>query len=185
MVCADAATGATFALAPAIALVADLVGWDCGIGYYRSRMDRNAALTAILIIDDDGFLRSVIRRILRGDGHQVIEALDGAEGLKMFETCRPDLVITDIRMSPVDGVQVLLAAKKYNPMMAVIMMTGHLTMASDAAEAKKLGADDYICKPFQLEDFGRRVDIALNCREQLRMQRMAGVTGAIQGLSRV
>ncbi len=148
MVCADAATGATFALAPAIALVADLVGWDCGIGYYRSRMDRNAALTAILIIDDDGFLRSVIRRILRGDGHQVIEALDGAEGLKIFETCRPDLVITDMRMPRVEGPEVIRSIRKKNLRIPIIALSGSRTFyrVNILQLAKEAGANTILNK---------------------------------------
>ncbi|MSR65093.1 MAG: response regulator [Verrucomicrobiae bacterium] len=125
-------------------------------------------MSKILIVDDEAGILDVLQCWFSEQGHQITTTTKGDEAIRLLPQIDPDLVITDIRMSPVDGVQVLLAAKKYNPIMAVIMMTGHLTTTSDAAEAKKLGADDYICKPFQLEDFGRRVEIALKLREQLR-----------------
>ena len=140
-------------------------------------------MSKILIVDDESGILEVLCCWFSDQGHQVTTATKAEVAIQLLPEVDPDLVITDIRMHPVDGVQLLLAAKKYNPMMPVIMMTGHLTSASDASEAKKLGADDYICKPFQLEDFGRRVDIALKCREQIRRGGTVGSSGATEGLA--
>src|ERR1051326_608311 len=142
-------------------------------------------MAKILIVDDETGILDILHCWFSEQGHQITTTTNGGEAIQLLPQIDPDLVITDIRMSPVDGVQGLLAPKKYNPLVAVIMMTGHLTSAKDATEAKKLGASDYVCKPFQLEDFGRRVDIALKCREQLRTLGLGGSTGTRPGISRV
>ena len=64
-------------------------------------------MALILLIDDDAFYRGVLRQILEDGGHQIIEAVNGPEGLERFRSRRPDLVITDMRMPGVDGGEVI------------------------------------------------------------------------------
>ncbi len=123
-----------------------------------------------LVVDDEQSMVTMLGEWLASRGHQVSQATCGESAIRLIAEVSPDLVITDIRMSPVDGFQVLRAAKKQDPLMGVIMITGHLTAANDAAEAMKLGADDYICKPFSLQELGRRTDYVLRYREKLRSQ---------------
>jgi CheY-like chemotaxis protein len=78
----------------------------------------------VLVIDDDGFYRSVIRRILEDDGYQVIEATNGAEGLEMFKMHRPTLVITDMRMPGMGGTEVIRVLRDMEPQVRVIAVSG-------------------------------------------------------------
>jgi len=78
----------------------------------------------ILLIDDDGFYRGVIRRILEDDGHQVIEALDGAEGLEMYRRYKPALVITDMRMPGVEGAEVIRTLRQMDRGARIIAVSG-------------------------------------------------------------
>src|SRR5262249_28059630 len=71
-----------------------------------------AAVAQILLIDDDGFYRGLIRQILEEGGHQVIEATDGPEGVERFRAQRPDLVLTDMRMPGVDGAEVIRSLRQ-------------------------------------------------------------------------
>ena len=72
-------------------------------------------MAMILLIDDDGFYRGVIRPILEDDGHQVIEASNGAEGLEIYRMRRPALVITDMRMPGVGGTEVIKSLREIDP----------------------------------------------------------------------
>jgi len=78
----------------------------------------------ILLIDDDGFYRGVIRRILEDDGHQVIEALDGAEGLEMYRRYKPALVITDMRMPGLEGAEVIKTLRQMDRGVRIIAVSG-------------------------------------------------------------
>ncbi len=139
---------------------------------------RGAAARKILIVDDEPGILDPLCSWLSGEGYQVVTATAGDVAIGLIAKINPDLVIADIKMSPVDGMQVLRAAKKQDPLMAVIMMTGHLTTVEHAVDAMKQGADDYICKPFQLKDLGRRVEYALRYQTILRQrQGQGGVTG--------
>jgi CheY-like chemotaxis protein len=78
----------------------------------------------ILLIDDDSFYRSVIRRILEDEGHQVVEALDGAEGLEMYKLYKPDLVITDMRMPGIEGAEVIRTIRGMDKHARIIAVSG-------------------------------------------------------------
>ena len=97
----------------------------------------------ILLIDDDSFYRSVIRRILEDEGHQVIEALDGAEGLEMYRLYKPALVITDMRMPGVEGAEVIKTIRQMDRRARIIAVSGAGTFYNvDFFQlAKEVGAD--------------------------------------------
>ncbi|MBT0663637.1 sigma-54 dependent transcriptional regulator [Geobacter pelophilus] len=101
----------------------------------------------ILIIDDDPSLRRVLEYNLQEEGYQVFAAESGEDGLRLFSDERPSLVITDMKMSGMDGMQVLKAVKEQSPETLVMIITafGAVDMA---VEAMKFGAYDYITKPF-------------------------------------
>jgi two-component system response regulator AtoC len=102
----------------------------------------------ILVADDEPNLRRVLTAILRRDGHDVALATDGAEALEVMGAGDVDVVITDLRMPKVDGMDVLRHASKHSPHVPVIMITAYGSVGQ-AVEAIKAGAFDYIEKPFE------------------------------------
>mgnify|MGYP001570688122 CR=1 FL=1 len=101
-------------------------------------------MAKILIADDSLFMRNVLKSILSKEDHDLIEAENGEETLKKFDSEKPDLVLLDIIMPEVDGIEVL---KKIGKKVKVIVISavGQKKMVD---EAKELGALDYIVKPF-------------------------------------
>jgi two-component system NtrC family response regulator len=104
----------------------------------------------ILLIDDDDSLRRVVEYSLQEEGYEVVTASGGAEGLQLFQNRPVDLVLTDVRMPEMDGVDVLARLKAIQSDLPVVMLTAHGTITS-AVEAMKLGAFDYLTKPFDRE----------------------------------
>jgi len=114
----------------------------------------------ILIIDDDTSLRRVLEYNLQEAGYAVATAPSGEEGLVLFDEVSPALVITDMKMPGMDGMQVLLAVKERSPETLVIMITAFGTV-DIAVEAMKAGAYDYITKPFNRDELRLTVAKAL------------------------
>jgi two-component system, NtrC family, nitrogen regulation response regulator NtrX len=103
-------------------------------------------MAAILIIDDERAIRKTLGEILSYEGYKIDEATDGEEGLKRFAEKPYDVVICDIKMPKVDGIEFLEKAREINPDVPVIMVSGHGNIDT-AVEAVKKGAFDYISKP--------------------------------------
>ncbi|SJZ51098.1 sigma-54-dependent transcriptional regulator [Sediminibacterium ginsengisoli] len=100
----------------------------------------------ILIIDDERAIRNVLKDILTNEGFKVDEAADGEEGLKKIAGASYDLVLCDIKMPKIDGLEVLQKVTETNPETPVIMISGHGNIET-AVDAVKKGAFDYISKP--------------------------------------
>ena len=103
-------------------------------------------MAQILIIDDERSIRNVLKDILSNEGFKVEEAADGEEGLKKFSTTAYDLVLCDIKMPKLDGLEFLDAVMQTNAEVPVIMISGHGNIET-AVDAVKKGAFDYIAKP--------------------------------------
>ncbi len=103
-------------------------------------------MAAILIIDDERAIRKTLGEILSYEGYKIDEAGDGEEGLKKFAEKAFDVVICDIKMPKMDGIEFLEKAREINPDVPVIMVSGHGNIDT-AVEAVKKGAFDYISKP--------------------------------------
>ena len=103
-------------------------------------------MTKILLIDDEADILRVLSMSLKADGYDVVTALSGEEGLTVFEQESPDLVLTDIKMPGMDGIQVLKQIKVLSDESEVIIITGHGDIDS-AIEALQYGASDFINKP--------------------------------------
>lgn len=101
----------------------------------------------ILIAEDSQFMRGVLKDIFKEEGYELVEAQDGKEALDKFEKEKPDLVLLDIIMPEVDGIEVLKNIGK-KAKVIVISAVGQEKMVE---EAKELGALDYIVKPFDNE----------------------------------
>ncbi|MDE3235382.1 MAG: sigma-54-dependent Fis family transcriptional regulator [Bacteroidota bacterium] len=100
----------------------------------------------ILIVDDERAIRNVLKDILGNEGYKTDEAADGEEGWKKFSATTYDLVLCDIKMPKLDGLEFLQKATEANPDVPVIMISGHGNIET-AVEAVKKGAFDYISKP--------------------------------------
>ncbi len=124
-----------------------------------------SANAKVLIIDDDASQRRLIEFWLQEEGYTAITATDGMGGLRAFEQHAPVLVITDIRMPGMSGLDLLSRIKAANPDTAVILITAFGTV-SDAVEAMRLGATDYVLKPLHADDLKVSVRRALE-RQQL------------------
>lgn len=103
-------------------------------------------MSKILIIDDEKPIRNTLRDILQYEKFEVIEAADGAEGIRLAAEHKPDLVLCDIKMAKTDGLEVLSKLQELDADIPVIMISGHGTIET-AVEALKSGAYDYIAKP--------------------------------------
>lgn len=114
----------------------------------------------VLLIDDDESLRRVVEYNLREDGYRVLTAADGTSGLQAFQAESVDLVLTDVRMPEMDGLDLLTRVKTMQPDLPVVVLTAHGTIDS-AVEAMKLGASDYLTKPFNRDQLKAAVRKAL------------------------
>lgn len=103
-------------------------------------------MARILIIDDERAIRKTLTEILGFEGYVIEEAADGEEGLKKFSEKNYDLVLCDIKMPKLDGIEFLEKARELNPDVPVIMISGHGNIDT-AVDAVKKGAFDYISKP--------------------------------------
>ncbi len=103
----------------------------------------------ILIIDDEKSIRKTLREILEYEKYQVDEAADGAEGLSMLQKSKYDIILCDIKMPKMDGIEVLDKIMQLSADMPVVMISGHGTIET-AVEAVKKGAFDFIAKPLDL-----------------------------------
>lgn len=128
-------------------------------------------MARVLIIDDHDSMREGLELLLRRRGHKTVSADAGDRGLALLDEVGADLVITDLKMARMDGIQVLQKVRAGYPDVEVLVITAYGTIEK-AVEAMKLGAADFITKPFSSEEFGVKVDRLLADREErLRLKR--------------
>lgn len=101
----------------------------------------------ILVVDDDQELRQTINELLSREGYRVEQAVNGKEAAAQVQKTNYDLVISDMVMPEISGIDLLKTLKQSGNETPLLMITGHTTI-EDAVEAIKLGAEDYIAKPF-------------------------------------
>jgi len=118
----------------------------------------------ILIVDDDPSLRDMLNIILKKEGYRVQCADAARAALDILKADKADLVISDIKMPDLSGIELLKKIKGIDPTIPVIMITAYASTA-DAVEAMKLGAENYITKPFNIEELKVVVNRALNRRK--------------------
>jgi len=126
----------------------------------------------VLIIDDHDSIREGLELLLRKRGHRTFSADGGERGLEILDEEGADLVITDLKMAKVDGLEVLRRVRARSPAAEVLVMTAYGTIET-AVEAMKLGAVDFITKPFSSEEFGVKVDLILKTRTQRMADQLA------------
>lgn len=120
----------------------------------------------ILIVDDDVGIRRTLADRLRAGGNEVLEAVDGIEGLRLVREEDPDLVLLDVQMPRMDGMEVLRHLKEEGLEQTVVVITAHGSV-DRAVEGMRAGAFDFVVKPFEAERLGLAVEKAL-ARERLR-----------------
>ncbi|MCK5407131.1 MAG: sigma-54-dependent Fis family transcriptional regulator, partial [Candidatus Krumholzibacteria bacterium] len=125
----------------------------------------------ILLADDDASLRRVLQFKLKKDGHDVTAVEDGEAALNQLRSDRWDLLLSDIKMPVVDGVELLELARQLQPGLKVILITAHATV-SQAVQAVKLGAFDYITKPFEDDELTTAINRAGSFRELEKENKM-------------
>ncbi len=117
----------------------------------------------VLVVDDEESIRSILSRKLETEGYFCVTASDGREAVEMASQQEFDLVLTDVKMPGMSGIEVLSHMVAEHPDTCVIMITA-VSDAQTAVEAMKTGAYDYVTKPFDLEALGMRVGKALERR---------------------
>jgi DNA-binding NtrC family response regulator len=121
----------------------------------------------LLLVEDDRTLREGLRLTLAADGYAVVVAPTGEEALRRLEAERFDIVITDLHLSPISGLDVLRAAKRAIPPSIVVVMTGDATLER-SLEAVRAGASDCLAKPFSVASLRALLDRAGNEARRLR-----------------
>jgi two-component system, NtrC family, response regulator PilR len=127
--------------------------------------DDSAAKPRILVVDDEPSMREMLRIVLRRDGYEVLIAENGKQALERLRSEPIDLLLSDIRMPDLSGVEVLRAAKDLNRDIVAFMMTAYAS-TDTAVEAMRLGAVDYFTKPFSMDE------LRLKVRQHLETHRL-------------
>ncbi|GER94723.1 sigma-54-dependent Fis family transcriptional regulator [hot springs metagenome] len=120
-------------------------------------------MNKILVVDDQKTVCYSIQRLLQSEGYDVITTTSGIEAIKIVENISPELVIMDVRMPEIDGLEVLKKIKEKYPKVQVIMMTAFST-TEKAIQAIKSGAYDYLTKPFDNDELLARVRDAIKTK---------------------
>ena len=145
----------------------------------------NSTEPRILVVDDDAEMVSILCEVLREAGYSATGAGSGAEALEMIERDEPDLVISDLRMSQMNGHQLQAELKRRIPHLPVIVITAFGSIAN-AVESMKLGASDYLTKPFGNDELLLVVSRALENRDLRReVRRLRGELAGSYGTSNI
>ena len=120
--------------------------------------------TRILVVDDDPKIRAVVRRGLAYEGYRVVEAATGEEGLEKAREHLPDLVVLDVMLPGIDGLEVTKRLRSGGDDLAILMLTAR-DEVKDRVQGLETGADDYLVKPFSIEELLARVHALLRRRQ--------------------
>jgi DNA-binding NtrC family response regulator len=120
----------------------------------------------MMLVDDEERFLSTTKKLLSKKGYEVFTAISGAEALEKLRTQNIHVVILDVKMPGMDGIETLKAIKRKFPMVEVIMLTGHGTVES-AVEGLKSGATDYLTKPTDVNDLIAKAEEAFEKRQRI------------------
>ena len=149
----------------------------------------------LLVVDDEATARRALATLLGDDGYTVDTAASGEEALERLAASPPDLLLTDVRMPGIDGVELLSRARESDPNLAVVVMTAFGNVR-DAVHAMRLGAEHYITKPVDLDELSLVIDRVLRqkallreagllrerVRDQNRFENLLGVSAPMRSL---
>lgn len=124
----------------------------------------NYSNLTVLVIDDQAFVRKIVIALLRQIGFRnIYEAVDGAAGLQSYNQVRPDIVLCDIEMQPVDGIVFMQTLRRENTggdIAPVLFLTSHAE-SDIVQQARELGVDAFLVKPVSLGALKKRIDFVL------------------------
>ena len=124
----------------------------------------------VLVVDDEEIARTNLEYILRKEGHQVATAANGLEALDKVKAQEFDVILTDLKMEKMDGIQLLESVKQIAPHTEIIMVTGYATVAT-AVDALKKGAAHYLSKPIKLDELRGTVRDIIDKKRHMQMAR--------------
>ena len=124
----------------------------------------------ILIVEDDDLMRELMTKILAGEHYHIFQASSGEEALKLLQEQTIELVLTDLRLTGMNGLQLLTEVRAFDPEIVVIVMTAYASVET-AVEAMRKGAYDYLTKPFINDEIRVMLRRALNQRQLSRENR--------------
>ena len=124
----------------------------------------------ILLVDDEPNIRNLLRELLGRDEYHIDACANGQEAIEHAEVTRYDMVITDLKMPGISGVELIRAIKQNSPETVAVLITGYATVET-AIEALRHGADDYVTKPFNIEELRKVVHRGIESRQFRRKNR--------------
>jgi DNA-binding NtrC family response regulator len=130
-----------------------------------------------LVIDDEKNIRLMLRQLLESEGYLVNVAVNGEEALEAYGKAHYDMVMLDLKMPGIDGMEVLRRLKEEDPEARIIMMTAYGNVER-AVEAMKLGAVDFLSKPFTPDEIRTLIDEIFN-RSQIEKEKISGYREAL------
>lgn len=141
----------------------------------------------VLVVDDEVLVRKSVVKVLKRDGLDVVEAEDGYKAIEAAKLEDFDIIVTDVRMPGIDGIETIKEIKKFRQNVKTIVMTGFAS-ENTPVEAIRIGVNDYIYKPFELEEFRHCVNRNINIiklekenkmleEENLKSQKMSAIGG--------
>jgi DNA-binding NtrC family response regulator len=143
-----------------------------------SRLE-NESVVSVLVMEDEFNVAKAIEMVLREEGYKVITAMNGQDALEQFQGKSFDLLVADLRLPDVNGMDVIRKVRTDWPDTAVIVITGYPGVDT-AVEAMKLGALDYLPKPFTEEELTEVINSALESKGKARSKKAGPVGGAMK-----
>jgi ATP-dependent Lon protease len=149
-----------------------------GLGHVKERILEYLAVrtlcslqtSQVLVVDDEEIARTNLEYILRKEGHQVSTAANGMEALDLVKAHDFDVVLTDLKMEKMDGIQLLESVKQVSPHTEIIMVTGYATV-STAVDALRKGAAHYLSKPIKLDELRTTVREIIDKKRHMALAR--------------
>ncbi|HVO66924.1 MAG TPA: response regulator [Syntrophales bacterium] len=133
----------------------------------------------VLVVDDEENIRQILKEYLDEFGYEVACAVNGQEAIQIYKNGHFDIILSDLVMRPVNGLELLSEVKKVDPDAVFIMITGYPSIES-ALEAVKKGAKDYITKPFNIDEIRLKMErVLLEKSLQGRLKNIQGVVWAL------
>jgi len=120
-------------------------------------MEKNMVAQKILVIDDDNHLRESLVEVLDLEGFSCSEAANAKNGIASAKKHKPDVVIMDIQLPDSSGFQICQELRRFSKEFILIMMTGRFLSAEEKTQGLSLGADEYITKPFDIQELSIRI----------------------------
>jgi DNA-binding NtrC family response regulator len=116
-------------------------------------------MARVLLIDDEEYVRMTLTQALEDDGHDVLVAINGQDGLNRYKAEMPDLVVTDVLMPEKEGIETILELRKIDPNAKIIVISGggRINNLDFLEVARKFGATAALKKPFPIDEFSRVV----------------------------